>query len=599
MDISAKQKLDNETAAFKGVIYGLIKDRDFTAAEQVLGRYESVMPDDAEIKQIKRMISLAAAEEQGGGKTRTGLADKAGILGKTETIFIAQNFYPTRNGIMVSILNKVNKMQEIWGYSPLILICDRNLELPKIRAVLKNAADSGSKLSMNEDTRIVSVYEYFQKSYSAGLESRAVYYKANSGERYVEVSPSVHEVYDGDVLVRKEFFTGLNGSLRQVERYEDGKRIKSVFYDDWGYINSILKYDPEDGKRFDYEDFYTVDSRLRVKAFYKYEKEENVIDRIILYGDGGHVAGIFKNNAGLAAEYLKQTLVDSKFYILVVEDGLYSETAAILEKKNVAKVKVVHNIIFENPYDPYESKPQFFFRYLCENIDKFDGIVFLTHDERRDFYTRYGNIRRTFVIPHAYPHEIVFADFNKRDHRKAVIIARLDPFKGINMAIEIFAEVVKKLPDVRLEIYGAGTVEETEKYEKMINELGMRNNVFLKGFIDDPLSLLKTSALFMMTSSAEGFGLTLMESICNGCPAFAFDIKHGPSEIISDGITGYLIPRFDKEMYAEKLVTFFEDIELQRSMSENAYKEAPRFGPDAFLESWYTFTETLYKRRST
>jgi hypothetical protein len=37
-------------------------------------------------------------------------------------------------------------------------------------------------------------------------------------------------------------------------------------------------------------------------------------------------------------------------------------------------------------------------------------------------------------------------------------------------------------------------------------------------------------------------------------------------------MTGYLIPRFEKEIYAEKLIAFFEDIELQRAMSENAYK---------------------------
>jgi poly(glycerol-phosphate) alpha-glucosyltransferase len=167
----------------------------------------------------------------------------------------------------------------------------------------------------------------------------------------------------------------------------------------------------------------------------------------------------------------------------------------------------------------------------------------------------------------------------------------------MEFAIEIFADVVKALPDVRLEIYGVGS--DWERCEKLITEFGMKDNIFLKGFTPDPVSVLKTSALSIMTSPAEAYPLSLIESICNGCPAFAFDIKHGPSEIIIDGVTGYLIPTYDKEMYVGRLTAFFEDLELQRAMSENAYAEAQRFGPDIFLESWHTLIETLYKRYIT
>jgi poly(glycerol-phosphate) alpha-glucosyltransferase len=595
---SAKQKLENETAAFKGIIYGLIGERNFEAAEQILGRYETVMPKDPEINQIRSMINLAKADELDAGVKKTGAADRAALLGKTETVFITQNLFPTRNGIMTSILNTVKNMENLWGYSPLILVCDRNIELFKIRMMLKSEDNTGSKLGTNNDTRIVSVYEHYQKSYTEGLEPRAVYYKSNSGERYVEVGPGVHEVYDGDEMVRKEFFTGYKGSLRLIERYKDGKMTAGVLYDDWGYVSSIIKNNPEDDTHFDSENFYTVDNRLCIKVLYKYEEGEQRIDRLILYDENGDVSGEFKDNAGLAAEYLNQTLGDSKFYILVVEDGLYAEAATTLERKNAANTIVVHSTIFYDPYDPYTSEPQKYYKYLCDNRDKFDGVIFLTHDERRDFNYRYGNIRSTFVIPHAYPHDLSFADFDKRDHRKAVIIARFDPLKRIDFAIDIFADAVKKLPDIKLEIYGADIDGEREKYEKRIKKLGMENNVFLKGFTDDPVSVLKTSAAFMMTSGVEGFGLTLIESICNGCPAFAFDIKHGPSEIINDGITGYLIPRFDGEMYTKKLIGFFEDTELQRAMSENAYAEAPRFGPEAFLENWYGMIKTLYTRKS-
>jgi poly(glycerol-phosphate) alpha-glucosyltransferase len=278
--------------------------------------------------------------------------------------------------------------------------------------------------------------------------------------------------------------------------------------------------------------------------------------------------------------------------MVVVENGMMAEAAALLEKKNVAKAIVVHSKFLQNSYD-LTSEPQPVCKYLCENNEKFDGIVLLTHEARNDFFAKYGGIRRLFAIAHPYPREVARADFEKRDHRKAVIVARLDFYKQLPTAIEIFAEAVGRLPDIKLEIYGQGL--EYANCEKKIKELGMENSVFLKGFAEDPAAIFSSAALFMMTSSVEGFPLTLAESLCNGCPAFAFDIKYGPGEVITDGVTGYLIPPFDKGMYVDRLVSFLGDFDLQRQMSENAYDEAPRFGSDVFLESWYRLTETLYR----
>jgi glycosyltransferase involved in cell wall biosynthesis len=66
---------------------------------------------------------------------------------------------------------------------------------------------------------------------------------------------------------------------------------------------------------------------------------------------------------------------------------------------------------------------------------------------------------------------------------------------------------------------------------------------------------------------------------------------------VEDGKTGYLIPRWDKELYAARLISYFEDVELQRTMSENAYNSAERFGTAAFLERWYRLTEGLYRSK--
>ena len=315
--------------------------------------------------------------------------------------------------------------------------------------------------------------------------------------------------------------------------------------------------------------------------------------KLILYDGEGNVRRELEDNGDLAAVYFEETMNDDMFYVLTLENGLLGRAVLHLDRKNIAKTIVVHNVFLNNSYD-LNSDPQRYFKYMCENHEKFDGIVMLTHDERNDFFKKYGAIRNMFVISHPYPHEIVETDFDKRDHKKAVIVARLDPFKQFDFAIEIFAEVVKTLPDIKLEIYGVGPME--EKIKEWIKEHEMENNVFVMGFTNDAAGVFGSSALFMMTSSAEGFPLTLVESLCNGCPAIAFDIKYGPAEIITDNRTGYVIPPYNKDMYVEKLLSFFGDEQIQRTMTENAYENAPRFSTDVFLDNWFTFTETMYKR---
>jgi poly(glycerol-phosphate) alpha-glucosyltransferase len=220
----------------------------------------------------------------------------------------------------------------------------------------------------------------------------------------------------------------------------------------------------------------------------------------------------------------------------------------------------------------------------------------LTEEAGRDFGNLYGGTDDIFILPHPYPFEINKIDFDKRDPFKAVVISRLDPLKQLDLTIEIFAQVAKKIPDAKLEIYGRGPEEASLK--KLISKLKMEKNIFLKGYTDEPLAVFNKAVLSISTSKAEGYGLALMESICNGCPVFAFDIKYGPSEIIEDGQTGFLFPRFDTQKFANEIVKYLNDTNQQKNMSENCYNAAHRFSTDIFMEKWYNMTKTLYDKQS-
>ncbi|MBF0747678.1 glycosyltransferase, partial [Gemella sp. 19428wG2_WT2a] len=47
----------------------------------------------------------------------------------------------------------------------------------------------------------------------------------------------------------------------------------------------------------------------------------------------------------------------------------------------------------------------------------------------------------------------------------------------------------------------------------------------------------------------------VMESINEGCPSISYDLKYGPSEIIENGVNGYLIEPNNIEKFAEAMVS--------------------------------------------
>ncbi len=591
-DKTRGEMLERETAALKGALYGLIRGGKPDTASRVLEEYADANPDDPDIACIREMVGLALREERNPDAGVVKLSDKLKVLNRIETVFILSAINVERNGAVNSVIRKVKLMEERWGLSPLILFCEHNIEFRRIVSRLKGGADKGH-VRLGKNSRVLNVYDCFQKSYAPGLANKALYLDTSDGVTREPAGEDVYGVYESGVMVRKEHYTGYAYCLRTVEYFKDGKRVKAEYYDDWGYLNKVREYGA-DGS-YPVERFYDTGGRLCVEAFYRFKDNENEVYRVILYdGDSKTECA---DNAEMAAVYLNRSMTDAKLYLLVVESGLMAKAAANVNKPNALRAAVVHSVFLEDPYN-LKSPPQPFYRYICENRSLFDHIIFPTRAARDDFLNKYTDYTGNAAhIPHPCPMPAVRADFNGRDHRKAVIIARFDPVKRINEAIDIFGLVVKRLPDVKLEIYGAGSGEES--YRERIRALGLQKNVFIMGFTDDPGSVFRGAALSVMTSAAEGFGLALAESICGGCPAFAYNIKYGPADIIKDGKTGGLIPRFDRRNFAERLTDYFMNIKDQRTMSENCLRDAERFGAGPFMESWFSvYGNSVWHKRS-
>ena len=129
-----------------------------------------------------------------------------------------------------------------------------------------------------------------------------------------------------------------------------------------------------------------------------------------------------------------------------------------------------------------------------------------------------------------------------------------------------------------LVILGGGSLR--PELEARIASLGLEDCVSLPGWVENPFSFMAHSALFVLSSVYEGFGLVLVEALASGCPAVSTDCPTGPSEILED--PALLAPVGDPEALAAVMLRA-----LVRPADKAALKaKAARFSAERAVDGY-------------
>lgn len=174
--------------------------------------------------------------------------------------------------------------------------------------------------------------------------------------------------------------------------------------------------------------------------------------------------------------------------------------------------------------------------------------------------------------------------------KKIIAMGRLEREKGFDLLIESWNKIEKDFPDWTLNIFGEGSLREI--LEKQIQNYNLKN-IHFGGYVENVDIEFLQSSIFVLPSRYEGFGLVLTEAQAKGLPCIAFDCKEGPSEIIDDGINGFLVEPLDTEMLADKLRVLMGDEKLRNKFSRNSTKNLDRFNLDKIINEWIVLIENI------
>lgn len=172
---------------------------------------------------------------------------------------------------------------------------------------------------------------------------------------------------------------------------------------------------------------------------------------------------------------------------------------------------------------------------------------------------------------------------------------RFEKQKNYADMVKAWAYVHQKHPDWQLSLYGNG--RKKKEIATLVKELGLESAIQLHPATSQIKDKMLDSSLYLMTSLYEGLPLTLIESCSLGLPAISYNCPCGPSEIIENGQSGYLIPQGDIEGLAEKICQLIENEKLRKEMGKKAKEKAAQFGKARIMEQWHQLFEQLYKTK--
>ncbi|EDO6740297.1 glycosyltransferase family 4 protein [Campylobacter coli] len=215
-------------------------------------------------------------------------------------------------------------------------------------------------------------------------------------------------------------------------------------------------------------------------------------------------------------------------------------------------------------------------------FNRFDAIIILSSKELEKWKKWHKNIQ---VIPNFLP----FISLKESDLSQKVVLStgRFTREKGFSRLIDIWEIVQKsdKFKEWKLHIVGDGILK--EELQDKIKVKKLEKSIILKPFTKEIEKEYLKASIYTLTSHCEGFGMVLVESSNYSIPSVAFDINTGPSDIIENEKSGFLVKDGNLEEFANKLQVLMLDENSRKQMGQKA-KEIiyNNFSKEKIMKKW-------------
>ncbi|MCP5514449.1 MAG: sucrose synthase [Spirochaetales bacterium] len=339
------------------------------------------------------------------------------------------------------------------------------------------------------------------------------------------VWPYIERFTDDAIVDIKSEFSGLPDLI--IGNYSDGNLSASLMSDKLDVIQCTIAHALEKTKYL-FSDMYWKDNEENYNFSLQF-----TADMLAMNKSDFIITSTFQEIAG--TEYSMGQYEAYQFFSLPEHFQVRSGINLFSPKFNIVSPGVDQDIYY--PYKHYENR-------IEQNTKNLDERIF--HSESDDIFGRLADPGKTPVFS----------------------MSRFDKIKNITGLIEAFGMSGLMRKNCNL-IFSAGTIHpeksadaeeraEIEKAHQLIAKYDLYHSVrWLPAFnrleTGEVYRLMADHrGVFVQPALFEAFGLTILEAMISGLPTFGTEFG-GPSEIIEDGVSGFLINTSSPELISKTL----------------------------------------------
>lgn len=197
-----------------------------------------------------------------------------------------------------------------------------------------------------------------------------------------------------------------------------------------------------------------------------------------------------------------------------------------------------------------------------------------------DVMMGYG-CKNVVIIPHgvAYPAAVKALPKSFR----VGYFGQLGPDKGVVYLLRAWKRL--NYPDARLIIGGRGS-------EAAIHSIRRDGggNVEIMGFVESVSDFYDECSVYVQPSSAEGFGIEILEAMAHGRAVIA-SVGAGGADVVEDGVDGFVVPIRSPEAIAEKIEWCRTHTAELAAMGECAKRKAQNYSWESIRDRYVSVWE--------
>ena len=234
---------------------------------------------------------------------------------------------------------------------------------------------------------------------------------------------------------------------------------------------------------------------------------------------------------------------------------------------------------------PSHSRHSFFRTLAKFYFNRFFKIVTVLTKADQDFIR--NRLKNTYVLPNP----LAFTPASNISQKENVVLAcgRYDAwhYKGFDLLIKAWSLLAKDFPNWKLRFIGAGSDKSINFLKNIAKDSEIAtDSIEFFDFTSKIEDEYKKSAVFVLSSRYEAFGMVLIEAMSQGCACVACDYKGRQKEIIENDTQGVICSVENELAIAKALRRVISDEKYRHILQQNAIERSKYYELPNIMNRW-------------